>query len=320
VEWPCFLAEAKSSMTWKLKALVMAACGAVPTGDRLYSHIQKRFGNLSVRPYPRLATMVEIAKWLHADGRAVEGATFFEIGTGHIPWVPIALYLCGAKKVLTFDLNRRLEFDLLSRGLQWLLENRSEILQLYGPFSDTELLTHRIDVITKSARDPFAALRLAGIEYRAPVDAARSGLPAGSVDVHYSITTLEHIPRVSIIEILKEARRVLRPTGRALHFIDLSDHFQHQDPSITQINFLRYSNSAWKLIAGNEFAYCNRLRRSDYEEIFLQSGFQLIRRESHVDIASAVAVQNGFPLHPQFSAYPADDLCTTSVRYLAGSV
>jgi len=304
-------------MTWKLKALLMAGCGALPAGDRLYSSIQKRFGNLSVKPYPRLGTVVEITEWLRGDGRTVEDATFFEVGTGHIPWVPIALYLCGAKKVLTFDLNRRLEFDLLSRSLQWLSENRDEVLQLYAPFTDAELLTRRIGVIGESSRDPFAALRLAGIEYRAPMDAARSGVPAGSVDVHYSITTLEHIPRPSIIEILKEARRVLKPTGLALHFIDLSDHFQHQDASIAKVNFLRYSEPVWKLIASNEFAYCNRLRKSDYEELFQHAGFDVVRRECIVDSASLAAVRNGFPVDPAFSSYGFEDLCTTRFRCMA---
>ena len=40
-----------------------------------------------------------------------------------------------------------------------------------------------------------------------------------------------------------------------MHFVDLSNHFQHQDQSITRINFLKFSDLEWNRIAGNEFAY-----------------------------------------------------------------
>jgi len=45
------------------------------------------------------------------DGK-VEGKTFFEVGTGHNPIVPIGFFLCGAEKIVTVDLHRRL--DLMS--------------------------------------------------------------------------------------------------------------------------------------------------------------------------------------------------------------
>jgi len=51
------------------------------------------------------------------------------------------------------------------------------------------------------------------------------------------------------------------PTG-------LSIHFQHQDNSISRINFIRFSDNEWTNIAGNQFAYCNRLRVNDYLNLF----------------------------------------------------
>jgi hypothetical protein len=78
------------------------------------------------------------------------------------------------------------------------------------------------------------------------------------------VTTLEHIPENVIIDIFKEASRILKKGSICVHFIDLSDHFQHQDGTISSINFLKYSNAHWEKIAGNEFAYCNRLRALEY--------------------------------------------------------
>lgn len=75
------------------------------------------------------------------------------------------------------------------------------------------------------------------IVYLAPADAANIGLPDGSVDYHISTTVFEHIPREDIEWILKEAKRILKDDGIAIHFIDLSEHFQHQDKSISTITF-----------------------------------------------------------------------------------
>ena len=75
------------------------------------------------------------------------------------------------------------------------------------------------------------------IEYLALMDTAHMRLPDDSIDCHFSITVLEHIPRGNIQRIFLEAVRVLKSGGLAIHFVDLSDHFQHQDPRITRINF-----------------------------------------------------------------------------------
>ena len=67
----------------------------------------------------------------------------------------------------------------------------------------------------------------------------------------------------------------MKDDGITIHFIDLSDHFQHQDKSITSINFLHYSEKEWERIAGNQFAYCNRLRAGDYLALFEEAGFDV---------------------------------------------
>jgi len=80
----------------------------------------------------------------------------------------------------------------------------------------------------------------------------------------------------------------------AIHFIDLSDHFKHQDKSITSINFLRYSDEEWDKIAGNEFVYCNRLRASDYLVLFKEAGFDICRHEIQEDEEARKSIRNGF--------------------------
>ena len=77
--------------------------------------------------------------------------------------------------------------------------------------------------------------------------------------------------------------RLLGPEGFATHLINPSDHFAHQDPRITRINFLRFSPGQWRRIGGNEFSYCNRLRASQLEQAFTTAGFHIERSDRTVD-------------------------------------
>jgi len=104
----------------------------------------------------------------------------------------------------------------------------------------------------------------------------------------------------------------------ALHFVDLSDHFQHQDNSISRINFLQYSQAQWQQIAGNAFMYCNRLRASDFRSLIDELGFEVLRVQEDVDPASQQALQRGFRVDSEFADRAADDLCTTSFKVMLG--
>ena len=63
----------------------------------------------------------------------------------------------------------------------------------------------------------------------------------------------------------------------------LSIHFQHQDNFINRINFLRFSDNEWSKIAGNQFAFCNRLRVNDYLNLFNELKFDIVHIEKIID-------------------------------------
>lgn len=174
------------------------------------------------------------------DGK-VEGKRFFEVGTGHCLIVPIGFFLCGALQVITVDLHRRLDIGILEKLLVWMAENRDEICGYYDGIVEKTVFNEGMNLIERLKHNPKKLLSEANIVYLAPADAANTVLSDASVDYHISTTVFEHIPGEDIKRILKEAKRILKDDGIAIHFIDLSDHFQHKDRSITSINFLRYS-------------------------------------------------------------------------------
>ena len=67
-------------------------------------------------------------------------------------------------------------------------------------------------------------------------------------------------------------------------------------------------------IAGNQFAYCSRLRASDYLPLFEETGFDVRRQEAVVDDGAQESMENGFMVDEKFHGYSVDDLCTTGFR------
>jgi len=118
-------------------------------------------------------------------------------------------------------------------------------------------------------------LQLCQIRYLAPGDARQTDLASDSVDVHFSNNVMEHVPSNDLSKILQEARRILKPQGLALHHVDYVDHFSYSDPSISSVNFLRFSERQWKWWAGNRYMYMNRLRHDDYLGLFDKAGLKL---------------------------------------------
>jgi len=272
---------------------------------------------LKADPMARISMQIEMARWILEIGGKIDEKTFFEVGTRHCPVVPVGFFLCGAKQVVTVDLNKRLDLGILLKSLVWMAENRNEVFGYYDGVVEKAVFNERMNMIERLKYKPEKLLSEANIVYLAPADAANTVLSDSSVDYHISTTVFEHIPGVDIKRILKEAKRILKKDGIAIHFIDLSDHFQHQDKSISRINFLRYSEAEWNRIAGNQFAYCNRLRASDYVALFQQLDFTINRHEIDVDQDSMSHMQKKvFSLHQRFSSYTPEDICSTSLRIL----
>ena len=306
------------AMRWKQKALFMRACAVLPKGETLYRFAQKKVGRLTSNPTARIPDQIKLASWLLENGFKIEGREFLEVGTGHLPILPIGFFLAGAHSVITMDLHRRLDFGLLRESLQYFSEHRSEIQPIYEQLGANSDLDNRFKTIDQLWQSPSSFLEAANILYSAPADATDTRLPAASVDYHFSYTVLEHIPEESLRTLFSEATRILADGGVVVHSVDTSDHFQHTDPTITKINFLQFSDEEWDKIAGNEFCYHNRLRLSDYLTLF-EEFFQVVSLETNIDEESVRAVTSGFPLSDRFKRYSLEDICCSSFHIMLRS-
>lgn len=304
-------------MRWQSKALAMGMASVLPRGSELYQWGQVRFGRLAAVPERRLGDAVKLADWIQDGTHPLTDCVLLEVGTGHVPLVPIYLWIMGAKEVWTVDLHRRLNLSVTRSALTAICEREEVIVAEMAEVCPPEEARKRIEMARQFADDPTELFDRARIRYRAPSDASATTFPDDSVDVVFSTTVMEHVPAGAMSDIFRESHRILRPDGKAVHFIDPSDHFHHQDNNISAINFLRYSPSMWRAIAGNEFAYCNRLRASQLKEIITSAGFVLDREEAIVDEESLLLLESGFRVANDFAELDNVDLATTRLDIMA---
>ena len=219
----------------------------------------------------------------------------------------------GAARVLTVDLNTYLAEQLTLESVAFLCSRRAETAAIFGELADRPLFNERLDQLRRFDGLLADLMRMTHIEYLAPTDAAHLSVPDRSIDFHISFTVLEHIPADIIASILKEAGRVLTPGGLLLHIIDPSDHFSHDDGSITAVNFLQFSDREWTRLAGNKFMYHNRLRAYEYVELFKRAGVRLIGQREAIDEQSLAVLRNGFGLDERFCHIDHEQLAVRSI-------
>ncbi len=305
-------------MHWKVKAFAQRSCAALPGGAALYNGLQQTLGKLR---HPDVARKLTFQRNLCAlmvqYGLNTRGATLVEVGTGWTPLDAVGFWMCGAARVVTFDLHRHLNVRLLGNALEWMSRHETEMIDLWKDLAPEAELRERHARLARLRGQPLTFLRDAGIEYVAPGDAAATGLGEHSVDAHFSYNVLEHVPPAQISRILGEARRLLKENGVCVHYIDPSDHFAHFDQNITRVHFLRFEDETWLRLAGNRFSYHNRLRDAEHRALFRQAGLRLEYCRFDVDPRSVAALQNGLPLASRWEGRAPEELARHNLVYVA---
>ena len=230
--------------------------------------------------------------------------TTLELGTGWYPVVPISLYLYGVTNINTIDISELMTKESLHTTIKRFLEAESNgVLANYIKISPErlaalKLLNERYESFTLNA-----ALSALNIKCHVK-DARDTGFSALSFDMIHSNNTFEHIYPQILIPILKEFKRIVRKGGLMSHAVDMSDHFAHFDKTINVFNFLRFSDSRWKMI-DNSIQPQSRLRVSDYRTIYRELGIPITLEET---ISGSVAELDSLKLNTQYQSVKREDL------------
>jgi hypothetical protein len=304
-------------MHWRLKGGIQKALGYLPFGERLHYELQKLGGGL--RMYDAELSR-KIDDWrlmvdhLRSVGVPVAGTRFFEIGTGWYPTFPFCLFLGGARSVITMDLNRQLKRELTVRMTDSLERFLPVIVEVTGrPERELGELQR---ALARAVRRGASLEDATGgvVEYRAPHDATATGLPAASVDVVFSNSVLEHVPRLVIERSLTESRRILRAGGVVFHSVNCGDHYAYIDHNVHQLNYLQFSDADW-MKWNNKFLYQNRLRAIDFVDMARAEGFAIEIDTSRPHPLRLQQLET-IKVHPQFARYGREQLAITSITFI----
>jgi predicted SAM-dependent methyltransferase len=260
-------------MIWQGKAALMHVFSVSPWGNELHYLAQRRATRTLPSSDEKFAETFNHAKQ-HLKSLVKLSATdfsrahFYEFGAGWDLAIPLSFYVLGVQSQTLVDIRRLIRMELVNETLRKLQRKdpKDEILRIPG------------ELLNETSSDWIRLLRSTyGIEYLAPCDARTTGLESSSVDAITSTNTLEHIPAKDIRLILRECRRLLRKDGLMSFIIDYQDHYSYADRRITAYNFLKYSESRWRWY-NPAFHHQNRLRHSDYLNLFREEGFEVIEQ------------------------------------------
>jgi len=304
-------------MDWRIKGAIQKVLGHVPGGGRIHYLLQRRGGGLT--DFTRECD-IKVDDWrlmmghLRTVNARVAGGTLLEMGTGWYPTFPLCLYLSGAGRVYTFDLNPHLKPEMTV--------DLAERLAVHVPLIAREAGRPEAEVAAQQAA-VAAALRGGAsitaatggvIEYRAPADASKTALGSESVDVVFSNSVLEHVPGEVIEACLAEAKRILRPGAVVFHSVNCGDHYAYVDRAIDQLHYLQYSEAAWRKW-NNAFLYQNRLRAIDFTEMAKRAGFAIeidTSRPNPKRLRQLESIQ----VDPHFARYSREQLAITSIDFV----
>jgi hypothetical protein len=305
-------------MDWRIKGAIQKVLGVLPRGEEAHYWLQKRAGGLrkfDAECDAKLEDFRLMLGHLRTSGIPVVGTRFLEVGTGWYPTFPYCLYLLGAKRVETFDLNRYLKPELVGqmvervRGKLAMIAEAgerdvAEVIERYGKLSRKVAEGASLEEATEDV-----------VQYHAPADATKTGLGEDSVDVVFSNSVLEHVPGPVIEEMFAESLRILPPGGVMFHSVNCGDHYAYADRRISQLHYLKFSERQWKPW-NNAFLYQNRLRARDFTEMAKRLGYavEIDTSRPHPDRLRQL---DAITVHPSFSHYPREQLAITSIDFVA---
>lgn len=299
-------------MKWLAKAALHKLLSALPSGEKLNYHLQRRVtktlprGRRDILDRFRTALANHQASLRH--GRPSQApARAYEFGAGWELGVALSLYMLGTPRQVVVDLRPLLNLELLNDAMAK-LNDLAALIQ--GPGAG---LLRPLPPRPIRGREDLE--RRLGITYLAPRDARATGLPGGSFDLISSSQVLEHIPPPDLVPILTECRRLLSPGGVLALEIDLHDHFHYFDVSIGPYNFLRFSPGAWRLI-NSGLHYQNRLRLPDYLAAVRQAGLKVAEQAVTWPSAQDLRQLRALPLAARFAGprHRPHELAARSVR------
>jgi Methyltransferase domain len=299
---------------WLAKAAIQGVLSYVPRGRELNHYLQRHVSKRlprSERDFDWHAQMgVEHLQALDRVRPGVDRSALrcYEFGGGWDLIAALSLWAMGVEHQTVIDINPNVALDLVNDTVRRFATDGDRLERVLGvrlrrpdesPIGTVEELVTRF-----------------GISYLAPQDARAMPLEDSSVDFVTNTFTLEHIPPADIAAILGETRRIMAPGALISSRIDMQDHYHYVQPSISVYNYLRFPGWQWRWLNPPLHSQ-NRLRHSQYVQLFEQSGFEIAWNDPATPTTEDLAELRRIPIAPQFDRFTVTDLGTKYTHMVA---
>ena len=280
-------------MNWRVKAIAFKFLSLVPGGSRIHFLAQRYLTGTLPRPCRTVCQLLEcaratIANFTTHSSVAIEQSNFYEVGAGRDLCVPLSLRMLGVRQVLTSDIERLAKLAMVNHAAKCLCAELSRATMSFSSWQEVQDF---------------------GVEYIAPSPSAGKSC---SMDAWISNEVLEHVPAERLPALLSDGFQMLKPGGLAIHAIDYSDHFA-RGTDVSRYNFLQYSSVRWRPF-NSRIQFVNRLRHSEYLNLFCSAGFELVEINKHSGDIPQEIVAN---LAPEFRRFLLSDLGVLRSRIVA---
>jgi hypothetical protein len=267
-------------MNWKIKASLQIFLSKSKIGDKL-NHIPATFQ----KNYHNYVFWYQASECIRKfkEGKIILNkeinSNALEIGTGYSLISPIVLFLLGFKSIVTVDITKDISFKTFKKQSKFLdSEQFLETIAAQSIFNREEI-ENKIILINR-AQNFETLFRLTNITYIAPYKFEDIEKLSISFTYISSQVVLEHVYPKIIDEIFEKTKKWLEKDGVCVHTINFIDHFANpgifQDKTISEFNFLKYSDKYWNFWAGNSIAYTNRLSYIYYLEMAKKHDLEIV--------------------------------------------
>ena len=290
-------------------AVALKCFSSTPLTRAFYRSLGNRVGNkrrsAGTMPGYYAERVKRMLRLQRQHGMVKDGDRIMELGTGWLHWEALTLRLFYDVQAVLFDVwdNRQLG------GLKNYVRQLGPMLNDGFELSASELKRAQSVIGAILKVESFDELyRLLDFEYTVESSGSLAQFQSSSFQLIVSGGVLEHVSRAAIPALVGEMSRLMKPGGWAVHGIDIADHLEHYDRSVSPKLYLTISEPTWRRFFENEVQYINRFQRGEWLELFASNGFQLIE-----DITTRTDIGD-LKVAPRYAHMDKTDLACTYLK------
>lgn len=314
-------------LDFRAKLALQKLFSVLPYG--LYRFFVERHPKLKNADYDKMIKYyIDNCAFVKPHGLDLMGKTVIETGTGAALVDPLTFYLCGARRIYTFDIRLHVNPYHVWKIIEHYrahLKYLASVMEI--PLTEVEQRWRQLEEI-RTAQDAPIEKRMTVNRYyqetrnflrllevsKIRIDESKtipSYIEPGSADIFFSNSVLQRPHEKFVIRMVRDAALALSDKGAFWHKIDSRDINWLYDKRISEYHYLQYSDAFLRVISSEVFSNQNRLRQSDFLRIFHESDFMpLYLRSQRPD--NYIQQIERLRLHDKFQAYDVEDLAITN--------